>query len=146
MAARGVANGFLHTCTLVVRLLAGPGHNAILCDAGRVLCPMDDQTVIRHTPLQNRPPISASSSIGGDLIGRQMTASQGDDPPTLMRPSIYVWSREACAIASARSSAAESLADTVSSGRIAICYCLLRFANRMSTKPNRDESADTTGP
>jgi hypothetical protein len=55
---------------------------------GRVLCPMDDHTVNRSTPTQNRPPKSASSSSGGDLIGRQMTASQGGDPPTLMRPSI----------------------------------------------------------
>ena len=31
-------------------------------------------------------------------------------------------------------------ADTVSDGRIAICYCLLRFANRAAMKPNRDES------
>jgi hypothetical protein len=30
MAARGVVNGFPHTCTLVVRPLAGSGLNSIL--------------------------------------------------------------------------------------------------------------------
>jgi len=45
-------------------------------DLGRVLCLGDDQTVIRATPTQKRPPKTASTSIGGDLVDGAMTTAQ----------------------------------------------------------------------
>jgi hypothetical protein len=68
---------------------------------GRVPTPWVVQAVVRSTPTQNRPPESASSSMGWDLIDGAMPASQGDDPRHGCGHLFFVRSREAGAVASA---------------------------------------------